>query len=807
MVDLRPPSHTLKTREAAPQQAPNVKANVLMEFRAPPYLSGAGEAGPVEVTSFIGRRAELAEVKRLLATHRLVTMIGVGGVGKTRIAAKVAAELRRRFADGAAWVELADLRDPSLIAQTIEDRLVIAERVGHEALATVVHHLRDRSMLLVLDNAEHVLAECAQVVQELVRSAPGLRVLITSRQVLNIPGEHLYPVSPFPVPTEEQSAEAGVGVSYPSLALFQERAGAFVPGFAITTANQKAVSSICRKLEGIPLAIELATVKLRVLSVEQLCERLDARLEALNPNSRLANSRHASLQAAIDWSFELCTPREQLLWARASTFAGGFDVEAAEACCGDDELARVDILETVAGLVDKSILTRVELKGRTRFKLLEPLREHGLAELARRGETESQMDRHLSWCASLVDEACMQWFGPAQERWCVTLQLEKANIRAAAEYCIGQPGRSEEALKLVGDPWFLWVALFLDEGRHWLDRALARSSEQTPARAKALATAGYVASLQGRAEEAEQFLAQSLAVTESIAGPATHAYAMHIRGLNLMFSDPEASTPLFREALALYNAVDDVYDDFVVGLRIQYGLGLLFAGEIASASVEFAWCRELCTVTGERWLLSYALFGEAFVKFLNEDLADALSLARDAVSIKRFFGDALGLAVSMDLIGWISAASGDAEQAATVLGAASRLWDGLGAALFGSEHWLAPRERAIAQCVAQLGSTRFAKAFDHGHALPRETGLALALGDRIASQEAVRDSGALLLTPREREIADLVADGLSNKAIAQKLVIAQRTAECHVENILTKFGYHSRSQIAAWVAEHRSSVV
>jgi len=777
-----------------------------MDVGAPSFLRGAGEAGPVEVTSFIGRRVELAEVKRLLTTHRLVTLIGVGGVGKTRIAAKVTTELQRRFADGVIWVELADLRDGSLVAQTIEDRTVITERVDHDALATLIHHLRDRSLLLVLDNAEHVLADCAKVVEELIRSAPGLRVLVTSRQVLNLPGEHLFQVAPFLVPTEEQSKDPGAGVVYPALALFQARAEASVAGFAISEANQQTVAAICRKLEGIPLAIELATVKLRVLSVGQLAERLDARLEALNPNSRLSNSRHATLQAAIDWSFELCDPRERLLWARASVFAGGFDVESAEACCADQELPRLEVLDTIASLIDKSILTRLETQGRTRFRLLEPLREHGLAELKRTGETERQQDRHLDWCAELVNQACLQWFGPAQERWCVTLQLEKANIRAAAEHCLLQPDRVDDALRLVGDPWFLWVALFLDEGRHWLERALRRSHDATPARAKALATAGYVAALQGQRELADEYLSESIAIGEPIADRATVAYATHIRGLNLMFHDPENSVALFQEALSLYEAADDVYDDFIVALRIQLGLGLLFAADAEAAAEQFALCRELCTMIGERWLLSYALFGEAFVRFVGDELDVALSLTREAVVIKRFFGDNLGLAVSMDLMGWINAALGNAEHAATLLGGASRLWDSLGARLFGSEHWLAPSHQATERCLESLGSTRFAAAFDQGEAMPREAMLALATGEAVLKQEAAPGVGSVSLTPREREIAELVADGLSNRAISQRLVIAQRTAECHVENILTKFGYHSRSQIAAWVAERRASV-
>jgi non-specific serine/threonine protein kinase len=747
----------------------------------------------------------LAEVKRLLTTARLVTLIGVGGVGKTRLAARASAELRRRFEDGLAWVELADLREESLLAQTIVDQLAIEEQVDHDALATLSRHFRDRSMLLVLDNAEHVLNETARVVEELLRCAPALRVLVTSRQVLNIPGEHLFQAAPFQVPSPEQAKEPGAGVIYPSLALFQARAESSVSGFAITLENQETIAAICRRLEGIPLAIELVTVKLRALSVEQLAERLDARLETLNPNSRLSNSRHATLQAAIDWSYELCTPRERLLWARASVFAGGFDVDAAEACCSGDGLPASEVLDALSNLVDKSILSRSEAQGRTRFRLLEPLREHGLAVLEESGEGEGQRARHFAWCAELLRQASMQWFGPAQERWCVTLQLEKANIRAAAEYCLARPDLAQDAFHLIGDPWFLWVALFLDEGRHWLDRVLQVSSEPTEARAKALATGSYVAALQGERELAEDLAVTSIEISRDVLGATMLAYATHVRGLNLMFHEPAQSVPILREALALYESADVVLDDYVVGLRIQLGLGLLFSGDVAGASEQFAWCHQLCNVAGERWLMSYVVWGQALVHFEKGAFSDALHLARQALEVKRFFGDALGLALLLELIGWIDAEQGKGEEAATLLGAASRIWDSVGHRLFGSEHWMAPKERATEQCVEQLGRVRFEASFKHGEAMQRDSALAMALNQEHPAL-ASAPVQAVALTPREREIAELVAEGLSNKAISTRLVIAQRTAECHVENILTKFGYTSRSQIAAWVAEHRTAV-
>jgi len=758
---------------------------------------------PEDLTSFVGRRAEMTELKRLVGRHRLVTLTGVGGVGKTKLAARVATEVGRRTPDGAVWVELADLRDPSLLWQTIEDRLAISEKVGRDPRSIVINHLRARSMLLVLDNAEHLLDACARLVHELWHAAPGLRLLVTSRQALGVPAEQVNQLAPLEVPGDEHALEPGAGLLYPALALFEERAAASSPGFAITSSNQAVVAHICRRLDGIPLAIELATVKLRVLSVDELAARLDSRLDLLDNPGKAITGRHQTLQATIRWSYDLCSESERLLWARSSVFAGGFGVEAAEMCCSDDLLPRAAILEAITGLIDKSVLVRTEVSGRVRFKLLEPLREHGLSELISRKGLDDAEARHLAWCAELIRQASMQWFGPAQERWCVSLQLEHANIRAAAEYCLRAPDRVEDALRLLGEPWFLWVALFLDEGRHWLDRALALPGTDSSARAKAFATAGYVAALQGDLVGANQFVADSRSMATQLSDRATLAYAMHIEGLIQMFVEPAQAIETFEKALSLYESVlDEVNDDYVIGMRVQLGLAHVFVDSIDQAAAQFSLCRNLCTVTGERWLLSYALYGEAFVNMMRGEYAHSLELTREALSIKRFFGDALGQAVCLDLLAWTHAELDQTDDAALLLGVSARVWDSVGPRLFGSPHWVAKLDRAMSICESRLGSTRLSARMSQGHDMSLDQGMAFALDEREKPVMAV-ESGLTALTPREREIAELVAEGLSNRDIAQRLSIAQRTAECHVENILTKFGFRSRTQIATWVAENR----
>lgn len=759
---------------------------------------------PSDLTSFEGRRSDLSNVKQLLGDTRLLTLTGFGGVGKTRIALRAARELTRSHPDGVAWVELADLRDPRMLRQSVVEALGLPELPGRDTWAVALQHIAGTRMLLVLDNCEHVLLDVAEMVDELLRHSSGLRVLATSRQTLGVPGETVLCVAPLPVPPKERADEAGVASLFPSLALFRERAAAVVPGFELTADNQAAAVELCRKLEGIPLAIELAAVKLRVLGLEDLVERLDARLEVLRYSSRTGPSRHRTIEATIDWSYDLCTDDERTLWARASVFTGGFGVDAAEIVCAGESLPRHAVLDVLQGLLEKSIISRTETQGQVRFRMLEPLREHGHQRLQAWGEYDEVVHRHLSWIEALLGEACLQWFGPLQELWCTILRLEQANIRAAAEHCLAHEDCRERSLTLVGAPWFLWIAMFLDEGRQWLERAVAACPEPTINRAVALGTLSYIASLQGDQSRADDAAEQARLIAVDQADVRVEAYATHVAGLSELFRDSPRSKALLSKALALY-AGHDVLDDQVVGLRIQLALAHLYCGELDEARAHFDWCRDLCTLTGERWLLSYALYGLGFVEKLEGNTEVAITLAREALDIKWFFRDLCGLSTTMDLLAWAQADAGRFQDAACLLGAADSLWTSFGLRLFGSEDWLEGMHEAEALCRADLGDRVFDAAFRAGVEMERAEAIALALGRKeVPTPTSLADSGAVKLTRREQEIAELVADGLSNRAISEKLVISQRTAEGHVENILSKLGFHSRSQVAAWVGERRT---
>src|SRR6266581_1793969 len=689
---------------------------------APSSQRRAANNLPADLTSFVARRPEAAQIRQLLSASRLVTLVGVGGVGKTRLAVHAARDVQRAFPDGVFLVELASLKDPALLPHTVIDALAIPEQSSRAPMNILADYLRHRQILLVLDNCEHLLESAAELTAALLRSAPGLRILATSRQVLRVPGEHIMPVPTLPVPAPDVPLVPGLATQYAALALFAERAAAVVPGFGITAENEAAVLRLCQRLEGIPLAIELAVVRLRVLPVAGLATRLDRRFQLLTEGSRTAPERHQTLRAAIDWSFDLCTPAEQLLWARASVFAASFDLEAVEAICGDGALPPEAILDTVAGLTDKSIFIREEHAGHVRFRMLEMIREYGQARLRESGTEPALKQRHRDWYVQFVEEASAEWFGPQQERWSTRLLLEHANLRLALE---------------------------LDD-------------------------------------------------------PAALAYATHLLGLCAMFKDDlVGAVELLHEGLARYEATD-VTHDYPNGLRIQLATTYLLQNDVDQAFDVVRDVRRRCEQRGERWLLSYAIWGLGFVALARGQLDQADGHLRDSLRIKRFFHDTLGLALALDVLTWTAGARGEGERAAVLLGGASQLWRTFGAQLFGSKHLMTRREQFEEQARQILGDHGLDAAFARGSDLTVDETLTYALQERVSTAPTQPRRAATELTRREREIADLVADGMSNKEIASTLVISFRTAEGHVEHILTKLGFTSRARIAAWVTGQRA---
>ncbi|WP_218952259.1 LuxR C-terminal-related transcriptional regulator [Amycolatopsis anabasis] len=747
---------------------------------------------PADLTSFVGRRHDVVAVRQLLATARLVTLSGIGGVGKTRLAYRVAADARRAFPDGVCLVELAALEDPALLPHTVLDALAVREQSSREPVEVLCEHLRASRTLVVLDNCEHLVAAVADLADAVLRAAPDVRILATSRQSLQITGEHVYAVAPLPVPDADEPFRPGTATQYPAVALLVERAAAAVPGFALTADNEAAVVRLCRRLEGIPLAIELAAVRLRVLSVDDLLRRLDDRFALLRERTRNLPERHQTLQALIDWSHDLCTPAERALWARASVFAGGCGIEALEAVCADESLPAEVVLDTVAGLLDKSIFTREAHTGHARFRMLETVRAYGQAQLAAAGEEAVLERRHRDWCLRLFEVAGDEWVGPRQQEWTDRLLLEHANLRRALEYSVSQPGEARVALRLSAMPWFWGAIASLAEGKLWLDRALALDGEPSHERAWALATVGYLAAFLGDGNALATFPERAHDLARQLDDTAALAYATHVMGMRQALSpDPASAIPLFTEALELYERAE-VQPQYSDSLRIELGATYIFAGDVDAAALVLDELFEHCSANGDQWNLSYALWGKGFVELLRGEHDRAEADLCEALKIKRVVHDTLGMAFALEVLAWTAVVKSETKRAAILFGGAEKLWQGIGARQFDGQ-----RKKYESLARKQAGDAAFDAAFEQGIALPVEELLALALRERVqkAPESAPR---AAALTRRQREVAELVAAGLSNKEIAKKLVISLRTAEGHVESILTKLDFTTRTQIASW---------
>src|SRR6516164_7634099 len=487
---------------------------------------------PAELTTFVGRRGELAEVRRLLAGSRLVTLTGVGGVGKTRLALRAAAGMRRAFRDGVWLVQLDQLRDEALVAQAVAGALGLQDRAGYAPAAALAEYLAGRQLLLMLDNCEHLVDAVAELADLLLRAAAGLRVLATSREALTIDGESVLAVPPLPVPPPGRRPTAAELTRFPAVRLFAERAAQVVPGFAVTEANAAAVAGICRRVDGLPLAIELAAARLPVLSAEQIDARLGDRLGLLTGGGRARPARQQTLRASIEWSYELCTRAERLLWARCSVFAGGFELDAAEGVCADDRLAAGRVLDLLAGLAGKSILIAEHREGVARYRLPEPLREFGQERLQESGEYTALRRRHRDWHELLAARADTDLLSPQMTDWVARLFREHANVNAAQDFCQAEPGEAEAGLRIAVHVWpfYYWTAGHVSEGRYRLGQALAQAGEPTVWRARGLLSESFLAAMSNDRGAARTLLEQGTSLAGQLDDPATQAFAAYCAG-------------------------------------------------------------------------------------------------------------------------------------------------------------------------------------------------------------------------------------------------------------------------------------
>ncbi|MEU0094441.1 LuxR C-terminal-related transcriptional regulator [Kribbella sp. NPDC006257] len=749
---------------------------------------------PAELTSFVGRRQELADTRALLSTGRLVTLTGAGGVGKTRLGLQVAAQVRRTFPDGVWLVELAAVQDAALLARTVSLAFGLRD-ADDDPAARLAGYLRDRSLLLVLDNCEHLARACAELVGLLLAAAPGIRVLATSRHVLGVDGEHVFSVPPLLVGEVSGLAPA---LELDVVRLFAERAAAVSPGFRVDERNWPGVVEVCRRLDGIPLAVELAAAWTRVLAVSDLLQRLDS-FRLLARGNSTAPTRQQTLLATMDWSYDLCSEPEQLLWARLSVFVGGFDLVAAEAVCSGEKVDSLDVLPLLARLVDMSIVQADPEAGR--FHLLEPIRQYGSAKLDGREIAVRHRDHYLR----LAGRWSRDWRrGVAQIETYEQSRPEHANLRAALEFCFSTAGEEATGLRLVNALHFLWLFCgHTAEGRVWLERALELNPEQSRDRGETLGITAYALSLLGHAPMIYSYAREAEAVAHDFGDDDLAAHTVFLLGsYYFLTGDIEKSLPLFREALAGLPG-----GSFTLQVHSAIAQAEIWQGRPRDGLATARRGLELCDVTGEQYARSALLFASALSRWVLGEYSQASTDLTEGIRLAQTFNDVLGAVTWLELLCWTTAAMGQYERTAGLLGVASRLWPlGGGQPLLGSLMMIDAHETCERNTLNALGPDRYRTAFDRGVAAAVEFGQAIsyAVGPVTTDGPPVTaDPGLGSLSEREYQVAELVAEGLTNKEIALRLVISRRTAESHVVHILDKLGFSSRSQIATWMTARR----
>lgn len=841
------------------------QANILSPSTAEMQPAPRQHNLPAPLTSFIGRRREIGEVDRLLRTTRLMTLTGVGGAGKSRLAIELARELVDEYPDGAWLAELAPLADPALAPAAVAAAVGVREQPGHTLTETIVDALQTRSLLLVLDNCEHLIDACAGLVETLLMACPELRILATSREALRVPGEVNWRVPPLSLPPPQPDAPPGHArdpehmLKNEAIALFVDRVRWVRPGFVLTDGNASAVAQICRRLDGLPLALELAAARASVLAPEQLATRLDNALGLLSGGSRTATSRQQTLRATLDWSYALLDERERTLFRRLAVFAGGWSLEMVEAICagqGEGNQAGVEgaeVLAVLANLVDKSLVQVEEAPAGAsgvRYRLLETVRQHAVEQLSASGELKRLRNQHGDYYMALAEEAEPWLTGPDQSVWIGRLEREHDNLRAALSWS-SESGEIEREARMCVALLRLWDFLgYYIEGERWIADALARGDGNTtplllrarllqsaallawrqgdPARSGELSrkslplfqeagdqhylagtfhNLGTVAELQGNYAEASHHYEEALRLREEVGDTPGVARSLHNLG-NLAREQGEldGATTLYERELALQREI---------GSRLGIALALSGLGVVALDKGDYALSVEVSMEShnlyqelGSKSLNAMVLQNLGFATMNLGEHARSVEFQNHCLRLTVENGDKRGIACGLEgvaaAIALFDTSPQSAERSARIFGAADALRAELNVPL-------PPADFALMECSMTsarntLGEEAFNAAWAVGKELPLEKVVAEALDatdPRAISQgQPVVISAPVSLSRREREVAALIAQGHTNTEIAAVLGMARPTADKHVSNILRKLGFSSRSDVSAWAIKH-----
>ncbi len=810
---------------------------------------------PSQATSFVGRTAELAELRALVSGgSRLVTIAGPGGIGKSRLALQVAADALDGTGDGVWLAELAPVTEPELVTRTAAAALRVGEAPGRPMLGTLTDAIGDRDLLLILDNAEQVLGAVAELADAVVRSCPRACLLVTSREPLGLSGEHVFRVPGLAVPPADLAAPDRLA-AFESVQLFAEHAALHRQGFIVDDASAAAVAAICVRLDGIPLALELAAARLGSLSVSEINARLDQRFRLLTTGNRTALPRHQTLRALIDWSYDLLGSEEQIVFGRFSVFAGGWTLDAAEAVARGSDVAEWQVLDLLAALVGKSLVQAEVIHSSTRYRLLETIRHYAAERLALRAGSDLREAQvaHRDHYLSLVETAAAQLRGPDEHRWLDRIEAEFDNIRAALAFSITDPGSAEPGLRLAaGLKWFCYMRGHSGEIIEALSDLLGRPDARRPTRdrARALAAKCHLLNNFGRrpdipsmAEEAitiardlaDDFVAgealcalcwfkfltgdlpAALAIVDEAIALARSAGNPHLLSTALSYratfkgesGDRDAASVDRQEILALAQAAGDNY--VLVVTLLNLGVDQVAAGERPAGVASFQEALEVAEAHGYQHLAAALALNLGFVYLMDGDAASARRLFIGVLDTARATGEKTFVHVAILGLAVAASADGDPTVAATLYGAADHQYEQAGQAFDALDVEL--RAGAQARLLDALGEAALDAAGRHGRTLSQADAITLAVGTAQpdpgpapavtvpAVHGALADSPAGPLSARERQIMALLAGGASNAKIAETLFVTPNTVRTHLDRIRDKTGARNRAELTRYAIQ------
>lgn len=813
---------------------------------------------PKLLSSFIGREREVNEIKQRLATQRLVTLTGPGGAGKTRLALQTAHELRSDYRDGIWLAELAPVTNPDFVAQAITSQFNLREQPGHFPLAALIDYFSARTLLLILDNCEHVIAACAELAENLLIACPSLYILATSREPLGVAGESVWNIPPLSLPQPQPWLDPGstekalpTYLESEAVRLFIDRAGSVSSAFSLAPQNGPWIAEICRRLDGMPLAIELAAARVRALSVQQIAERLDDRFHLLTRGSRTAPLRHQTLEAAIDWSYMLLSELERKILQRLSVFSGGYTLHAAEAICAGNDIHKEEVLAQLSELIDKSLVNVTQGENEARYWFLETIRQYAYQKLVDTGEEENMRNQHLNFFLAQADLANARLLGPEQLRWIAWFEAEHDNLRAALDWSRRTPSVTEKGLTLAVSMGYFWrMRGYLSEGRtHLLSMLALVAEDQYPlTQAQALYHLAALAYLQSDYPATRTFGEKSLEILRMLGEPGELVFADMMTTLGELATeegDYETAPRLFEEALVIFRksghkqgigdalmnlgwaamrtgrmqeAVEPLEEALAVfretGNARSIGIVLGGLGELAIRQGRYGQAMGILEESlllhqkaGGKWAMGTILGSMGWVALRQGAFNEMRKYLGDSIAVRMEIGDKGGIAWCLEKLGEAVTLLGQGapppgrgilfRQGARNYGAAAALRLPIHSTIDPTD--LSEYDRILSVLRIGLGDEEFENAWQNGKTTPLTEIIKDALAFDVPAQTQSDEGG---LSARERETALWIAQGLSNREIAEAMTVRVKTVETYITRILNKLGFDSRVQIATWVIEH-----